>query len=142
MEWTSSQKGKPMLLLNGFAYVFAKRLKTGGEIWRCRMKRLGCSAYVHLDEDRKKILNSSTTPNHSNHGADFGECNSLIFKAKIKENSQTLDCRPEKVIMATTKQSKDFFKRRINCQITAKRQLTSRNSSPTSCYSSASSTNS
>ena len=109
MEWTSSQKGKPMLLLNGFAYVFAKRLKTGEEIWICRMKRLGCSAYVHLDEDRKKILDSSTTPNHSNHEADFGECNSLIFKAKIKENSLTLDCRPEKVIMATTKQSKDFL---------------------------------
>ena len=89
--------------------MFAKRLKTGGEIWRCRIKQLGCSAYVHLDEDRKKILDSSTTPNHSNHGADFGKCNSLIFKAKIKENSQTLDCRPEKVIMATTKQSKDFL---------------------------------
>ena len=98
-----------MLLLNVFAYVFAKRLKIGGEIWRCRMKRLGCSAYVHLDEDRKKILDSSTTPNHSNQGADFVECNSLVFKAKIKENSQTLDCRPEKVIMATTKQSKDFL---------------------------------
>ena len=98
-----------MLLLNKFAYIFAKRLKTGGEIWRCQMKRLGRSAYVHLDEGRKKLLDLSTTPNHSNHGADFGECNSLIFKEKIKQSSQTLDCRPEKVIMATTKQSKDFL---------------------------------
>ena len=71
------------------------------------MKWLDCSTYVHLDENKKEILDSSRTPNHSNYGAEFGECNCLIFKAKIKENSQTLDCRPEKVIMATTKQSKD-----------------------------------
>ena len=142
MEWTSSQKGKSMLLLNGFAYIFAKRLKTGGEIWRCRMKRLGCSAFVYLDEDKKKILDSSTTPNHSNHRADFGECNSLIFKAKIKENSQTLNCLPEKVIMATTKQSKDFLNEESIAKFSTKRQLTSRNSALTSCYSSASSTNS
>ena len=68
--------------------------------------RLFCKCASTVDEDRKKILNSSTTPNHSNHGANFGECNSLIFKEKIKENSQTLNCRSEKVIMATIKQSK------------------------------------
>ena len=87
------------------------------------MKRLGCSAYAHLDDDRKKILDSSTTPNHSNHGADFGECNSLIFKAKIKENSQTLDCRPEKVIMATTKQSKDFLNKESIAKLPQKDSL-------------------
>ena len=97
MEWTSSQKEKPMLLLNGFAFIFAKQLKTGGEIWRCRMKRLGCFAYVHLDEDRKKILDSSTAPNNSNHGADFGECNRVVNgPTRSGPNpARTRKCKPE-----------------------------------------------
>ena len=92
-----------MLLLNGFAYVYGKKLKNGGEIWRCRMKRLGCAATMHLNEKRTEVLDGFPSSCHVGHGVDYGECNSLILKRRFKENSLSSDAMPEKVLITTVK---------------------------------------
>ena len=72
------------------------------------MKRLGCTATVHLNEKRTEVLDGFPSFCHVGHGVDYGECNSLILKRRFKENSLSSDAMPEKVLITTVKQSQDL----------------------------------
>ena len=73
------------------------------------MKRLGCTATMHLNEKRTEVLDGFPSSCHVGHGVDYGECNSLILKRRFKENSLSSDAMPEKVLITTVKQSQDLL---------------------------------
>ena len=64
MEFTRSQKGAPLLVLEG--YTFRKKKAQGGRSWWCctRQKALRCTATAQVDDASAKLLGRANSHNH------------------------------------------------------------------------------
>lgn len=66
MECTliSSEKGKPMLLIDGFKFSFHKELKGGVKRWMCSCKKSHCKAFVKTNGEENIIIEATLQHNH------------------------------------------------------------------------------
>lgn len=58
-----SEKGKPLLVVDGAKFYLAQYLKSGEIKWRCVQKL--CTAKVYTNKDNSKILKEDTNHNHA-----------------------------------------------------------------------------
>lgn len=58
-----SEKGKPLLLVDGAKFYFAQKLKSGETKWRCVQKL--CTAKVYTNAEDIKILKKDNNHNHA-----------------------------------------------------------------------------
>lgn len=58
-----SEKGKPLLVVDGAKFYLAQNLKSGEIKWRCVQKL--CTAKVYTNKDNSKILKEDTNHNHA-----------------------------------------------------------------------------
>ena len=79
------QRGKPMLFLDGYLYVFSKRLANENELWRCSEKSL-CSRTIQLSANRDKVV-SGIVKCHDCVLAT-GKFKATVFKAVIKKEAK------------------------------------------------------
>ena len=87
------------------------------------MKRLGCTATMHLNEKRTEVLDGFPSSCHVGNGVDYGKCNSLILKKRFKENSLSSYAIPEKVVITTVKQSQDLLNEACHAKLPHKESI-------------------
>ncbi|PSN47982.1 hypothetical protein C0J52_09979 [Blattella germanica] len=83
---TFSEKGKPLIVVDGFKFCFKKGLKNGIQRWSCCKK--SCHAYMKLDKENSVV---ESAHEHSHERED----DAALRRQKIRNESKVsgANCR-------------------------------------------------
>lgn len=97
MEFTVTERGKPMLIKDGYTYLFQKTLANEVQSYECVLRRKGqCKAKVKLSADNE-FLNQL---NDHTHPPSQTKVEATKVKAKVKERASTSNETPQQVLAA------------------------------------------
>ena len=94
-----SERQKPMILCDGYAYNKNKVTKQSVTIWNCQCQRNGCKASIETLGAGADLILKAQLKSHS-HEADQDHCARLRIQHQIRETSQTSVSRERKDIVA------------------------------------------
>ena len=94
-----SERQKPMILCDDYAYNKNRVTKQSVTIWNCQCQRNGCKASIETLGEGADLILKAQLKSHS-HEADQDHCARLRIQHQIRETSQTSVSRKRKDIVA------------------------------------------
>jgi FLYWCH zinc finger domain len=104
LQFQTSQKGKPQLLVNGHLFSFHKTLVNGNRAWKCTK----CKSRVHTDHNDSNIVKQ---PEDHDHAADAAKVKAIAVVNELRQRARGTEDAPHQLIAAVTAGNNSFLSR-------------------------------